>query len=65
MNTLNLAGKVLLVVLILFFCVLSFAWLLPGTPPKLTNADYFERIGWIVATVVALFLRGPGDEGSP
>ena len=61
MNGINLAGKVLLSILVLFFVVLSFAWLLPGTTPKLTNADYFERIGWIVATVVALFLKGPGE----
>lgn len=62
MNNINLAGKVLLAVLVLFFVVLSYAWLMPGTPPKLTNADYFERIGWMVATVVALFIRPPVDK---
>lgn len=58
MKDVSLAGKVLLGILVLFFLVLSFAWLLPSTPPRLTNADYFERIGWIAATVVALFIKG-------
>ena len=62
MGNINLAGKVLLGLLVLFFIVLSYAWLLPGEPPKLTNADYFERIGWMVATVVALFIRPPADK---
>ena len=61
-NTINLAGKVLLGVLVIFFLVLSAAWFLPSVPPKLTNADYFERIGWIVATVVALFLKSPSND---
>lgn len=61
MNSINLAGKVLLAVLVLFFVVLSYAWLSPGNPPKITNADYFERIGWLTATVVALFIRPPSE----
>lgn len=61
MNNINIAGKVLLGVLVLFFIVLSYAWLFTNNPPKLTNADYFERIGWLTATVVALFIRPPQD----
>lgn len=54
----NPGSAVLLFLLTLFFVALTFAWLFT-TPPKLTNADYFERIGWIAGLIIALYLKPP------
>lgn len=56
MKKLTPAAAVLLGIVTVFFVVLSIAWFVPADTPKLTNADYFERVGWIVGLIVALFI---------
>lgn len=57
LNSMSLAAVVLCGIVVVFFVVLSYAWLFT-LPPKLTNADYFERVGWLVALLITTFMKG-------